>query len=248
MKKQCFTLVELMVAVAIFGILTVSIAQFLSSFLTMKFNAETLQRMRQEGNAALDQIDYFIRNSLTVPDICTDEDENPLGLDTHLCNPDELSDYQTNCVTTYNQPCCYQHLRSNTQGSDAVFFQRNLITLEQITNSDGTSSGSLVVYQPTDPLTKHSLTASSSDSFTDFINTSIKTNLTSTITGSTGAGNFNVHDLRFYCLHDPFTNGNIVHTEFKITYQRKTLGVDAQVIEEQFRRDTAVRNDYIFEL
>jgi hypothetical protein len=213
----------------------------------MKFNAETLQRMRQEGNAALDQIDYFIRNSLTVPDICTDEDENPLGLDTHLCNPDEVGNYAENC-TTLNTPCCYQHFRSNTQGSDNIFFQRNLITLEQTPTPDGSSSGSLVFYQPTNFSTKHSLTTNSSDSFTDFINASLKTNLTSTLTGSTGAGNFNVHDLRFYCLHDPFTNGNIVHTEFKITYQRKTLGADAQVIEEQFRRDTAVRNNYIFEL
>jgi prepilin-type N-terminal cleavage/methylation domain-containing protein len=250
MKKKCFTLVELMVAVAIFGILTVAIAQFLSSFLVMKFNAETLQRMRQEGNAALDQIDYFIRNGLTVPDICTDENENPLNLDTRLCNPDAVADYATNCNPNGSDNdypnCCYQHFRSNTQGSSEnnIFFQRNLVTLET-TKDNEQEYGSLVVYQPKDPLTKHSFTTGS---FDDFITASIKTALTSTLIGSTGASNFNVHELRFYCLHDPFTNGNIVHTEFKITYQRKTLGTDAQVIEEQFSRDTAVRNDFIFEL
>ncbi len=65
-----FTLIELLVSLAIFGILLVMLTQFLVNFMNMKFNAEATQRIRQEGNYALDQIDYLIRNSMTLPDLC----------------------------------------------------------------------------------------------------------------------------------------------------------------------------------
>lgn len=65
-----FTLVEVLVVIVIFSLLAVVVGRFLVVFFNLKYHAETVQRLRQEGNAALDQIDYLVRSSLTLPDIC----------------------------------------------------------------------------------------------------------------------------------------------------------------------------------
>jgi type II secretory pathway pseudopilin PulG len=68
--QTAFTLVEMIVAVACFGMVTVAIGQFLSNFLIIRFNAEALGRIRSEGNDALDHIDNLVRNGITLPDVC----------------------------------------------------------------------------------------------------------------------------------------------------------------------------------
>lgn len=68
--SESFTLVEVLVVIVIFSLLTIVVGRFLVVFFNLKYNAETVQRLRQEGNLALDQIDYLVRNSLTLPDIC----------------------------------------------------------------------------------------------------------------------------------------------------------------------------------
>lgn len=76
-----FTLVEVLVVIVIFSLLAVVVGRFLVVFFNLKYHAETVQRLRQEGNAALDQIDYLVRSSLTLPDICVGRipPKNPPG-------------------------------------------------------------------------------------------------------------------------------------------------------------------------
>ena len=100
-----FTLVEVLVVIVIFSLLAVVVGRFLVVFFNLKYHAETVQRLRQEGNAALDQIDYLVRSSLTLPDICVGRipPKNPPGSfslheglqafydDGNKCNTKEIS-------------------------------------------------------------------------------------------------------------------------------------------------------------
>lgn len=69
-SRSAFTLIEILIVAVIFSILSLAVGRFLITFLNLKLSAETIQRIRQEGNYALDQIDYLLRSSLTLPDIC----------------------------------------------------------------------------------------------------------------------------------------------------------------------------------
>lgn len=128
-QKPAFSLIELLVSIAIFGILSILIAQFLVSFMNMKFNAETRQRIRQEGNYALDRIDFLIRNSITLPDICCKNRAIPCV----ALEPGKSQSYRGG-------------LKFNTQGSGTNFFKRHRVKI---------INGELVVFSPTSSSTKH---------------------------------------------------------------------------------------------
>lgn len=68
--RSAFTLIEILIVAVIFSILSLAVGRFLITFLNLKLSAETIQRIRQEGNYALDQIDYLLRSGLTMPDVC----------------------------------------------------------------------------------------------------------------------------------------------------------------------------------
>ena len=69
-SRSAFTLIEILIVAVIFSILSLAVGRFLITFLNLKLSAETIQRIRQEGNYALDQIDYLLRSGLTMPDVC----------------------------------------------------------------------------------------------------------------------------------------------------------------------------------
>ena len=69
-RQDAFTLVEVLVAVAIFGLLGVTLTMFLTSFLNIKFSTEMRARMRSDGDNALDRLEFYIRNGKTLPDVC----------------------------------------------------------------------------------------------------------------------------------------------------------------------------------
>ena len=60
--RSAFTLIEILIVAVIFSILSLAVGRFLITFLNLKLSAETIQRIRQEGNYALDQIDYLLRS------------------------------------------------------------------------------------------------------------------------------------------------------------------------------------------
>ena len=69
-SRSAFTLIEILIVAVIFSVLSLAVGRFLITFLNLKLSAETIQRIRQEGNYALDQIDYLLRSGLTMPDVC----------------------------------------------------------------------------------------------------------------------------------------------------------------------------------
>lgn len=85
-SRSAFTLIEILIVAVIFSILSLAVGRFLITFLNLKLSAETIQRIRQEGNYALDQIDYLLRSGLTMPDVCVGRirpANPPSGFDLH---------------------------------------------------------------------------------------------------------------------------------------------------------------------
>ena len=71
-RQNAFTLIEILVVLGIFSLVMTALLQFLTGFLNMKFSTEARQRIRNEGNSAADQIDFLVRNSVTIPNVCRD--------------------------------------------------------------------------------------------------------------------------------------------------------------------------------
>ena len=232
-SKSAFTLIELLVSVAIFGILSLLIAQFLVNFMNMKFNTETRQRIRQEGNYALDRIEFLVRNSVTLPELCVYPKEGrlvPLDSDQSIKAGDIL--------------------KVNTQVPGEYSFQRNQVKILVPNNN----KKELVLMMRTDS-TKHN-----SGNFWNQPDNII--NLTSNTVGSSGNISLKVENVTgeklFTCSNQTFTVGTspnqvtinrgfVVKISFTITYDRKTFGSNSAPIIEKFEREVAVVNTNPFE-
>lgn len=227
-SKSAFTLIELLVSVAIFGILSLLIAQFLVNFMNMKFNTETRQRIRQEGNYALDRIEFLVRNSITLPDICC---VNP---NVTVANP---------CVPLGSSDTHYSNLiKLNTQGTGSNFFQRNQVKIEgselilMIKNS--IEHDSLSFWTPVSEIIN--LTSSKTGS-AGSVSFEVKPRTLNRL--------FSCSNLTFQVGAPPATiqRGFIVTVAFTITYNRRTFGTDSPPIVEVFEREIAVVNTNPFE-
>jgi prepilin-type N-terminal cleavage/methylation domain-containing protein len=279
MKKKsraAFSLIELMVVIAIIGLVTITLVQFMTHFMNVKFNAEMMQRIRQEGNYALDQIDFLIRNSLTIPDVCVNQKAEVF----YQPATDSLDFEYLGCPQTA--------LRTNTQAQGSGQFQRSLVFLPAEVNAPYLSSGcgnnnvgtlgsyispqvesnQIMLFQPLELGSDASgVTRHNDPNFTAAAN---KIALTSSLAGSSGTVPFKVTDLQFTCGYDDFAGGWAVTTEFYISYNRRTLSRDASIDNcydnsdgrlldkvggtgdcelavEKFTRTTAIRNNYPFE-
>lgn len=101
-SRSAFTLIEILIVAVIFSILSLAVGRFLITFLNLKLSAETIQRIRQEGNYALDQIDYLLRSGLTMPDVCVGRirpANPPSGFDLHH-NLQAVKDNPNNSIPT----------------------------------------------------------------------------------------------------------------------------------------------------
>lgn len=116
-KLTGFSLIELLVVLAIFSLVMVALLQFFTNFLNLKFNAEARQKMQSEGNYLMDRIDFLIRNSITIPNIC---DAGKIGTD---------------------QAVLMTNLENENGGADG-FIQKNGVYLvgEQVRLVQGTSN------------------------------------------------------------------------------------------------------------
>ena len=65
-----FTLVELLVAIAIFSVVLVGLFAMLTSFLKIRNGDQTEQLLATEGNYILDRLEFLVRNGVTMPDVC----------------------------------------------------------------------------------------------------------------------------------------------------------------------------------
>ncbi|MBQ6436394.1 type II secretion system protein [bacterium] len=162
-KKSAFTLIELLVAVAIFGILSVTLAQFLTSFLLMKFNAETRLRMRQEGNYALDRIEFLVRNGVTQPQ----------------CVGNNLRVNYQRTVTDYPQRAQVRYDSSNGQ----LFLvecakKKHSECASSVANNKGVSLTTITGDGQAFKVTSYSLTCTPKDSFTQGFVVTVKFDLT----------------------------------------------------------------------
>jgi prepilin-type N-terminal cleavage/methylation domain-containing protein len=77
-NQSGFTLIELLVAIAIIAIVLVGLLLMLTSFLRVRNNNEAEQAVKTEGNYALDRIEFAIRNSITMPDVCCQLSTTPI--------------------------------------------------------------------------------------------------------------------------------------------------------------------------
>jgi len=215
-KRDGFTLIELLVSIAVFGLLTVTLAQFLSSFLVLKFNAETRLRMRQEGNYALDRIEFLVRNSVTKP---------ACGLSPSVTNYNKC---KTSACTGNNAQLHFNYQISSTEAP-----KRSLVWWE-----GGSGSLGKLFFGECNSSTKHS-------SCTPYSGLANKVNLTNTSGESSQpfeAVNFSI----YCAEPDSFTGGFTVTVKFDLKYKRKVLSGDNKELVEHFERQVAVRNNAQF--
>jgi prepilin-type N-terminal cleavage/methylation domain-containing protein len=239
-----FTLIELMVAVAIFGMLSVLLGQFFVNFTKLKFNAETVQRIRQEGNYVLDRIDYLLRNSLTLPDVCVGSNRDVAGTTRGESGFDPADGGGGNPFLAQTDR---HELRANISGMSTGQFQRALVKIENADDDLAVAAGGpLVIYLPppttsTATLVRHGASG--------FIDDDYKIYLTSEVGAVGTATKFLVRDLIFDCQHNHFTGGYVVTTSFNITYNRSTLSqyLAEDWLREDFERKTAIRVTAPFE-
>ncbi len=219
-RQTAFTLIEILVVLGIFSLVMISLLQFLTGFLNMKFSTEARQRIRNEGNGAADQIDFLVRNSVTIPNVCRD---NSAGVITAADPNDECFLDGTNCheiIVNVNE----------TKDGQAVIVKKSLKT-----NADGTIK-----------LCSNPNTASESCvSLTANIEQTKNAQIT---VGKDPLDTNYLDDITFSCRNDEFTNGLIVKVEFPMMVKRKSMqATDAPVITETFVRNIAVRNRFDYQ-
>jgi len=215
----------MLVAVAIFGLLTVALGNFLTGFLNLKFNAEMQERIRQEADYALDRVDFFVRNGVTMPDLCEGLPEgearsaNVLKVNTLLPDSQYLN-YVAARVWYCTAPTC----------DPAQLY---------VTQNDNTSTRTHTTGVWESPSAPGAIAlTSSAKGGSGHAGFSVQT-----LPTSWGGKN-----AIFTCRHDAWTHGYIVTTEFLLSYDRLTLNLreDTQRTE-LFRRETAVRNTSKFQ-
>ena len=234
-SKRAFTLIELLVAIAVMGLLSVGLLGFLGNFLDLKIRAEAKLRLREEGNYALDRIEYLIRNSITLPDICM---QYSGGYSTTNTLEDQCKATTTGCTTGVAGIPSTSIIKFNLRGENRttdyihrmrVFFQDN--ELIEVSTYPSTCSGSQCKHNDTpssggwEKTDGYSLTRAGSGSI------------------SAASNSFKVTDFKAQCFYDKaFTNGYIVNIKFNIKYERNTLNNRSASVEEHFERNVAVRN------
>ncbi|MBQ6449381.1 type II secretion system protein [bacterium] len=222
-SKRAFTLVELLVTVAVMGLLSVGLLGFLGNFLDLKIRAEAKLRIREEGNYALDRIEYLVRNSITLPDICMQYSGGYSTTNT-LEDQCKASGCTTGVAGIPSTSIIKFNLRGENRTTDyihrmRVFFQDNELIEVSTYPSGKTHSDTLA---KTDG---YSLTRAGSGSI------------------SAASNSFKVTDFKAQCFYDKaFTNGYIVNIKFNIKYERNTLNNRSASVEEHFERNVAVRN------
>jgi prepilin-type N-terminal cleavage/methylation domain-containing protein len=219
-RQSAFTLIEILVVLAIFSLVMISLLQFLTSFLNMKFSTEARQRIRNEGNGAADKIDFLVRNSVTIPNVCRD---NSTGLIT-AANPSEK------CFL--NGTDCHEiivNVNEMTNGQ-TVMVKKSLKTdtdgTIKLCNNPNTSNEECVSLTASIDQTKNAqITIGEDPSDTNYLD-----------------------DIIFSCRNDEFTNGLLVKVEFPMMVKRKSMqATDTPVITETFVRNIAVRNRFDYQ-
>jgi len=234
-RQGGFTLVELLVAVAVMGILGASMMGFLGNFLQLKFRTEARIRMREEGEYALDRIEYLVRNGITLPDVCGKFVSG---------NWTELKETSNTCRNSGCPGTIANTLKVNLRGENLSndYLHRMRVF------SSGDQLYEVSTYFPT---TGSSAVKHDKDNYYFLNNAQGKIgtyNLTRSNPGSTGASKFSVNDFEVKCTYDPtFLNGYSVNVSFSITYSRRSLNNLEKGFREDFSRDIAVRNAVKFQ-
>lgn len=131
-RQSAFTLIELLVAIAVMGVLSMGLLGFLGNFLQLKFRTEARLRMREEGEYALDRIEYLVRNSITLPDICSSGSE-ATEMKVNLRSEDRAVDYIHRMrvflenselieVSTYANGTNHDATRTQVRGSGSAYY------------------------------------------------------------------------------------------------------------------------------
>lgn len=219
-NQSAFTLIEILVVLGIFSLVMVSLLQFLTSFLNMKFNTEARQRIRNEGNAAADKIDFLIRNSVTIPNVCRD---NSNGEVTAANVADKCYLGSTECheiMVNVNE----------TVGMQTVMVKKSLKT---------DTAGTIVLCDNPNTVNEKCVSLTAKVTQTKNAQITVGKDITDT--------NY-LDDITFFCRNDEFTNGLIVTVEFPMLVKRKSMqAADAPVITETFVKNVAVRNRFDYQ-
>ena len=229
-RQSAFTLIEMLVALAIFGLMAGGMARLMLSFVMLRANTDARVRIRQQGNNALDRVEYVVRNGVTLPNVCE--------------GPRELVANKNGCM--YSSGGCQSGpfavlkaniLPPNTGATPSIFFERVEIGVKnkEIVYFDKKSSGWDA--GGSSCANRHCEGDGFSHSFANCVRlTDSKAN------AAISSKAFEVQDLQFACRYDPFTEGYIVSVNFTIEYGHQTRSGGDQVLTEKFSREIAVRN------
>ncbi len=218
--QAAFTLIELLVAIAVMGVLSAGLISFLGNFLSMKFNAEAHQRMREEGTYALDRIEYLVRNGITLPDICQNLPDHGRA--------EETSGEKTEA-------------KFNLRDFDNANLHIHRMRIKYFKDA---GVGEIVEFADYPPRTTH---ADAFDNKAKGVNlTKMNPGSTGKASSKFNVSRFVIKCTR----DNVFLDGYWVHVEFDIEYGRRTLdGRESRMnLKETFKRDVAVRNTDPFQL
>lgn len=220
-KLSAFTLIEILVVLGIFSLVMVSLLQFLTSFLNMKFSTEARQRIRNEGNDAADQIDFLVRNSVTIPNVCRDNSNG------------EVTDANPNDKCYLGSTDCHEIMVNVNEVVDSQTVMRKKLLK---TTVEGTIN---LCNNPGDAANERCIALTANKTQTKNAQITV---------GNDPNDDNHLDDITFSCRNDEFTNGLIVTATFPMMVQRKSMQeAEAKIITETFVKNIAVRNRFDYQ-
>ncbi len=235
-SQEAFTLVELLVVLGIFSVLMAALLQFLTNFLNLQYSAEARTRIRNEGNVAIDQIEFLVRNGVTIPNVCREKAEAESSGDTPGCHREEGANCQNLKVNLNdNGEIVKYEAKVDDEGAIVLIETRQnldipeemLIQTRILTAIEGQTKNAPVQVMD-----------------------AVRVAEANEVIEDRGEDEEMMKNFGFSCVLDEFTGGLLVTIQVPMEVKRQSIQAqeDEQLqIYEQLTREVAVRNRFTYE-